>query len=107
VKIAFFRTPLELRNWFEQNHATARELWVGFYKKGSGEASITWPESVDEALCLGWIDCIRKSVDDLSYKIRFTPRAVRQHLERGLRLLRRGFAERQSCRSQARERRGA
>ena len=50
------------------------ELWVGFYKKDSGKPSITWPESVDEALCFGWIDGIRKSVDEISYKIRFTPR---------------------------------
>jgi uncharacterized protein YdeI (YjbR/CyaY-like superfamily) len=63
-----------LRKWFEKNHATAPELWVGFYKKDSGKPSITWPESVDEALCFGWIDGIRKSVDEVSYKIRFTPR---------------------------------
>jgi uncharacterized protein YdeI (YjbR/CyaY-like superfamily) len=63
-----------LRKWFEKNHATAPELWVGFYKKDSGRASITWPESVDEALCFGWIDGIRKSVDEVSYKIRFAPR---------------------------------
>ena len=70
----FFATPEQLRAWFEQNHASARELWVGYYKKGSGKPSITWPESVDEALCYGWIDGIRKSVDDTSYTIRFTPR---------------------------------
>lgn len=70
----FFRSPSELRNWFEQNHATAGELWVGYYKKSSRQPSITWPESVDEALCYGWIDGIRKGVDDISYKIRFTPR---------------------------------
>ena len=58
----------------EENHAKARELWVGFYRKDSGKASITWPESVDEALCFGWIDGIRKSVGEISYKIRFTPR---------------------------------
>src|SRR5580704_10891134 len=70
----FFPSPLDLRQWFEKHHATARELWVGFYKKGSGRPSITWPESVDEALCVGWIDGIRKSLDGESYKIRFTPR---------------------------------
>src|SRR5438552_12958211 len=70
----FFRTSLDFRRWLDKNHATATELWVGFYKKGSGKASITWPESVDEALCFGWIDGIRKRVDDISYKIRFTPR---------------------------------
>ena len=53
-----------------------RELWVGFYKKGSGRPSITWPESVDEALCVGWIDGLRKTIDAESYKIRFTPRKV-------------------------------
>jgi uncharacterized protein YdeI (YjbR/CyaY-like superfamily) len=74
MKVTFFRSPSELRKWFEKNHATAQELWVGFYKKGSGKASITWPESVDEALCFDWIDGIRKSIDEISYKIRFTPR---------------------------------
>jgi uncharacterized protein YdeI (YjbR/CyaY-like superfamily) len=70
----FFRSPADLRKWLEKHHATARELWVGFYKKGSGEPSITWPESVDEALCFGWIDGVRKGVDARSYKIRFSPR---------------------------------
>jgi uncharacterized protein YdeI (YjbR/CyaY-like superfamily) len=74
MKIQFFPTPADLRKWFKKNHATAQELWVGFYKVGSGKPSITWPESVDEALCVGWIDGIRKTIDDESYKIRFTPR---------------------------------
>jgi uncharacterized protein YdeI (YjbR/CyaY-like superfamily) len=69
-----FRTPSDFRNWLEKNHSTAGELWVGFYKKSSGKVSITWPESVDEALCFGWIDGIRKRVDETSYQIRFTPR---------------------------------
>ncbi|HYT65278.1 MAG TPA: YdeI/OmpD-associated family protein [Vicinamibacterales bacterium] len=73
-KIVFFRTPAELRRWFRGNHAKAQELWVGYYKKDSGKASVTWPESVDEALCVGWIDGIRKSIDGHSYTIRFTPR---------------------------------
>lgn len=73
-KIVFFRTPAALRAWFARNHATKTELWVGFYKVGSGKPSITWPESVDEALCCGWIDGIRKTIDADSYKIRFTPR---------------------------------
>ena len=60
--------------WLEENHATATELWVGFYKKDSGKPSITWPQSVDQALCFGWIDGIRKRVDESSYQIRFTPR---------------------------------
>lgn len=70
----FFATPADLREWLEHNHATAQELWAGFYKKGTGRPSITWPESVDEALCFGWIDGIRKGIDDTSYTIRFTPR---------------------------------
>jgi uncharacterized protein YdeI (YjbR/CyaY-like superfamily) len=70
----FFKTPDTFRKWLAAHHANAKELWVGFYKKGSGKASITWPESVDEALCFGWIDGIRKSIDEDSYKIRFTPR---------------------------------
>jgi uncharacterized protein YdeI (YjbR/CyaY-like superfamily) len=74
MQLKFFRSPSTFRRWFEKHHATADELWVGFYKKASGKASITWPESVDQALCFGWIDGIRKRVDDLSYTIRFTPR---------------------------------
>ncbi|MBE2232985.1 MAG: YdeI/OmpD-associated family protein [Anaerolinea sp.] len=70
----FFATPEEFRAWLEENHATVRELWVGYTKKGAGRPSITWPESVDEALCFGWIDGIRRSVDDTSYMNRFTPR---------------------------------
>jgi len=70
----FFATPAEFRRWLEQHHQTERELLVGFYKKGSGRPSITWPESVAEALCFGWIDGIRKTIDDESYTIRFTPR---------------------------------
>lgn len=71
---SFFATPAEFRSWLEQQHATSEELWVGFYKKGSGTPSITWDEAVGEALCFGWIDGIRKRIDDLSYMIRFTPR---------------------------------
>jgi uncharacterized protein YdeI (YjbR/CyaY-like superfamily) len=70
----FFAKPASLRAWLERNTASAAELWVGFHKKGTGRSSITWPESVDEALCFGWIDGIRKSVDSDSYAIRFTPR---------------------------------
>ena len=77
TQIVFFEKPSDLRDWLEAHSTTAHELWVGFYKKGSGRPSITWPESVDEALCFGWIDGIRKSVDDLSYTIRFTPRKRR------------------------------
>ncbi len=74
MRPAFFKTPSDFREWLEKNHATVTELWVGFYKKNSGKPSITWPESVDEALCFGWIDGIRKRVDEISYKIRFSPR---------------------------------
>jgi uncharacterized protein YdeI (YjbR/CyaY-like superfamily) len=74
LKARFFPTPADFRRWLEKNHATASELWVGFYKRDSGRPSITWPESVDEALCFGWIDGIRKRVDEISYKIRFSPR---------------------------------
>jgi uncharacterized protein YdeI (YjbR/CyaY-like superfamily) len=70
----FFATPADFRAWLDSHHAEATELWVGFHKKGSGRPSLTWPESVDEALCFGWIDGLRKSVDARSYMIRFTPR---------------------------------
>ena len=70
----FFATPADFRAWLAAHHATADELWVGFYKKGSGRPSITWPESVDEALCYGWIDGLRRQLDDERYVIRFTPR---------------------------------
>jgi len=77
MKVTFFKSPSDLRKWLEAHHATAQELWVGYYKKNSGKPSITWPESVDEALCFGWIDGVRKSVDEISYTIRFTPRKPR------------------------------
>jgi len=77
LKPKFFRTPANFETWLEKNHATATELWVGFYKKDSGKPSITWAESVDQALCFGWIDGIRKRVDEISYQIRFTPRRRR------------------------------
>src|SRR5687767_9178743 len=74
VKITYFRSPAELRKWFAKHHASETELCVGYYKKDSGKPSITWPESVDEALCFGWIDGVRKSVDEERYTIRFSPR---------------------------------
>jgi uncharacterized protein YdeI (YjbR/CyaY-like superfamily) len=70
----FFETPADFRAWLAENHATADHLLVGFSKKGSGRRSITWPEAVDEALCYGWIDGVRKGIDAGSYTIRFTPR---------------------------------
>lgn len=70
----FFPTQQEFRTWLANNHQTAVELSVGFYKVKSGKPSMSWSESVDQALCYGWIDGVRKSIDDDSYKIRFTPR---------------------------------
>ena len=70
----FFPTPAKLRAWFERNGEKADELLVGFHRKGTGRPSITWPESVDQALCFGWIDGIRRGLDAESYTIRFTPR---------------------------------
>jgi uncharacterized protein YdeI (YjbR/CyaY-like superfamily) len=77
MKPRFFATPEAFRAWLEKHHATEKELLVGFYKRGSGKKSITWPESVDEALCYGWIDGVRKSIDEESYTIRFTPRSAK------------------------------
>jgi uncharacterized protein YdeI (YjbR/CyaY-like superfamily) len=74
MEIVYFESPAEFRAWLEANHDKAQELWVGYHKKSSGKPSMTWPESVDQALCFGWIDGIRKSVDDTRYTIRFTPR---------------------------------
>lgn len=74
METIFFAKQSALRKWFEENHQKENELWIGYYKKQSGKPSITWPESVDVALCFGWIDGIRKSIDAESYGIRFTPR---------------------------------
>jgi uncharacterized protein YdeI (YjbR/CyaY-like superfamily) len=79
MKPTFFRTPAEFRKWLARHHDTTPELLVGLYKKGSGKPSITWPESVDEALCFGWIDGVRRTIDDASYVIRFTPRRARSN----------------------------
>jgi uncharacterized protein YdeI (YjbR/CyaY-like superfamily) len=73
----FFATPGDFRAWLERNHDSAGELLVGFHKRGSGRASMTWPESVDQALCFGWIDGVRRRIDDASYSIRFAPRKPR------------------------------
>ena len=70
----FFSNQSDFRNWLEKNHQSETELLVGFYKVGSSKMSMTWPESVDQALCFGWIDGIRRSIDQESYSIRFTPR---------------------------------
>ncbi len=73
----FFATPADFRSWLERHHAEEDELLVGFYRTSTGRKSITWPESVDEALCFGWIDGVRRGIDAESYSIRFTPRRSR------------------------------
>ena len=75
--IRFFASPAAFGRWLETHHAKKTELWLGYHKKETGRPSLTWSESVDEALCWGWIDGIRKSVDALRYTARFTPRRPR------------------------------
>ncbi|MEN8375135.1 MAG: YdeI/OmpD-associated family protein [Gemmatimonadota bacterium] len=70
----FFPTPNHLRGWFDEHHESADLLWVGYYKKATGRPSVTWEESRDQALCFGWIDGLRRSLDESAYKVRFTPR---------------------------------
>lgn len=77
MEATFFKNPAQFREWLDQNHALETELLVGFYKTGSGRASITWPQSVDQALCFGWIDGVRKNINEESYSIRFTPRKAK------------------------------
>ena len=77
AKPRFFTSPAQFRRWLEKNHATTEELVVGFHKKSSGKNSITYPEALDEALCFGWIDGVRRNFDETSYTIRFTPRRPR------------------------------
>ena len=77
VKAKFFSSQESFRQWLEKNHATATELLVGFHKKGSGKKSITYAEALDEALCFGWIDGVRRNFDETSYTIRFSPRKPR------------------------------
>jgi uncharacterized protein YdeI (YjbR/CyaY-like superfamily) len=74
IKPTFFATPAAFRQWLKKNHSSVTEFWVGFHKRETGRPSITWPESVDQALCFGWIDGLRKSLGSESYVIRFTPR---------------------------------
>ncbi|HEY8430056.1 MAG TPA: YdeI/OmpD-associated family protein [Sandaracinaceae bacterium] len=74
AKPIFFRSAAELRAWLEANHATATELWIGYYKKGTTKKGITYAEAVDEALCFGWIDGQARSIDAERYQQRFTPR---------------------------------
>ena len=75
----FFASPKEFRRWLERNHASQKELHAGFHKRHTGKPSMTWSQSVDEALCFGWIDGVRKSIDGESYLIRFTPRKPRSN----------------------------
>lgn len=77
AKPKFFATPEQFRAWLEKNHSTADELEVGFHKKGSGKKSITYAQALDEALCYGWIDGVRRRLDETSYQQRFTPRRSR------------------------------
>jgi uncharacterized protein YdeI (YjbR/CyaY-like superfamily) len=79
VEAIYFESAADLRRWLHEHHATAPELWVGFYRTGAGKAGISDPEAVDEALCFGWIDGIRKSVDSTRYVNRFTPRRRRSN----------------------------
>lgn len=72
--VTFFATQEDFRRWLEKNHEKEPEIIVGYYKVGSGKPSLTWPQSVDQALCFGWIDGVRKSINEESYCIRFTPR---------------------------------
>lgn len=75
--IVYFKTAAAFRTWLKSNHAKAPELWVRFHRKDSGLGGLTYPKAVDEALCFGWIDGLRKKVDDISYTNRFTPRRAR------------------------------
>ena len=77
MKVTYFKSAAEFRAWLELHHAKATELWVGFYKKDSCKGGITYAEALDEALCFGWIDGVRKRVDELSYTNRFSPRKAR------------------------------
>jgi uncharacterized protein YdeI (YjbR/CyaY-like superfamily) len=74
IQPVFFETQSDFRKWLEKNHNKSTEIYVGYYKVGSGKQNLTWSQSVDEAICYGWIDGIRKSIDINSYFIRFTPR---------------------------------
>ena len=77
LPVTYFPTPADLRSWFEEHHATVPELWIGFYNKASGRGGIAYLEALEEALCFGWIDGIKKKVDAASFTLRFTPRKPR------------------------------
>jgi uncharacterized protein YdeI (YjbR/CyaY-like superfamily) len=74
--VIYFASPHELRDWFDANHETATELWLGYYRKATGRPTVTWSEAVDEALCVGWIDSVRYRIDDERSAQRFTPRRM-------------------------------
>ncbi|MEO9967993.1 MAG: YdeI/OmpD-associated family protein [Reichenbachiella sp.] len=78
-EVLFFETAVDFNIWLETNHDKFTEQWIGYYKVSSGKPSMTWPESVDQALCYGWIDGLRHTIDSESYKIRFTPRKPKSH----------------------------
>lgn len=78
-EVIFFASANEFGDWLELNHEKLHEQWIGYYKVKSGRPSMTWSDSVDQALCYGWIDGLRKTIDDVSYKIRFTPRKQKSH----------------------------
>jgi len=90
VKVKYFKSTSAFHRWLEVNHARARELWVGFFRKDSGRGGLSYAEALDEALCFGWIDGLKRRVDELSYTHRFTPRKPKsnwsriniQHVER-------------------------
>jgi uncharacterized protein YdeI (YjbR/CyaY-like superfamily) len=79
VQIKIFKTPAEFREWLEENHDCASEIWLGFYNKRTSKRSITYREALDEALCFGWIDGVRKSIDETTFKQRFTPRRPKSY----------------------------
>jgi uncharacterized protein YdeI (YjbR/CyaY-like superfamily) len=79
MDVVYFASADEFREWLEKNHETATELWVGYYKKGTGKPSMTHPEAVDQALCFGWIDGVRRGVDGERFANRFTPRKARSN----------------------------
>jgi uncharacterized protein YdeI (YjbR/CyaY-like superfamily) len=78
-ELLYFKTPGELRKWYKSHHKKSSELWLAFFKKESGKQSVTYPEALDEALCFGWIDGIRKKIDREVYTIRFTPRKPKSY----------------------------
>jgi uncharacterized protein YdeI (YjbR/CyaY-like superfamily) len=110
VTALFFASSEEMRTWLEAHHATAPELWVGLYKKGSGKTGITLQEAQDQGICFGWIDSLARRVDDESWMLRFTPRRpnsnwAERSIERAEELLAEGEMHEAGIR--AFERRGA